>query len=235
MEPIEKVPAYVQVVERIRRAIHLGQYVPGDRLPSEVDLSQQLGVSRVTLREAIRHLEGQGYVKITRGARGGTFVTDEPQTQQSRLASLRDQSEEIESLFDFRRAVEPAAASLAARRRSKRDLERMAEAIEALRQSDNVPAFRKADSEFHLAVAEAAANRYLSEAVEVARAGMFLPLDATDFTVTRSSSSGEHEEIYQAIKERNGEKAADRMAQHVETAHKEIHEVIWGEKTRETN
>src|SRR5712691_7348558 len=74
MERIEPSPVYELVVERIRRAIHIGTYVPGDRLPPERALAEQLGVSRTTVREAIRVLEGQGYVETRRGSTGGLTV-----------------------------------------------------------------------------------------------------------------------------------------------------------------
>ena len=71
-EPIRTTHAYEEVCTRLRRAIHLGEYVPGNRLPSERDLADQFGVSRVTVREAIRVLEGEGYIISSGRAGGGT-------------------------------------------------------------------------------------------------------------------------------------------------------------------
>ena len=71
MERVELSPAYELVVECIRRAIHIGTYIPGDKLPPERLLAEHLGVSRTTLREAVRVLASEGYVESRRGAHGG--------------------------------------------------------------------------------------------------------------------------------------------------------------------
>ncbi len=88
MKRIEPSPVYELVVERIRRAIHIGSYVPGDRLPPERALAEQLGVSRTTVREAIRVLEGEGYVESRRGATGGVILLDRGQTEE-RLGPIK--------------------------------------------------------------------------------------------------------------------------------------------------
>ena len=61
MEPVRKIAVHELVVSRLRRAIHLGDYLPGDRLPSERDIADRLEVSRESVREAIRVLESEGY------------------------------------------------------------------------------------------------------------------------------------------------------------------------------
>src|SRR5215469_11104221 len=76
IERVEHVPVYGLVVDQLRRAIHNGSFVPGDKFPPERELSKQLGVSRASVREAIRVLEGEGYVETKRGASGGIMVLD---------------------------------------------------------------------------------------------------------------------------------------------------------------
>src|SRR5262249_34096086 len=68
IERVAHVPVYGLVVDKLRRAIHNGSFVPGDKFPPERELSKQLGVSRASVREAIRVLEGEGYVETRRGA-----------------------------------------------------------------------------------------------------------------------------------------------------------------------
>src|SRR5690242_6374962 len=101
-EPVEITAAYQLVVERLRRAIHLRQYVPGDRLPSARKLAESLGVSRVTVREALQDLQGEGYVESRRGAAGGPFVVPMKEPTGRLLAIMRERREEFESILDFR-------------------------------------------------------------------------------------------------------------------------------------
>src|SRR4029079_3166877 len=72
--PVATIPAYELVLEQLRRSIQLGHFLPGDKLPPERDLARQLGVSRTTVREAVRVLEGEGAVEIRRGSAGGIVL-----------------------------------------------------------------------------------------------------------------------------------------------------------------
>src|SRR6516165_2808850 len=117
IEPIDFAAAYEVVTERIRRAIHIGSYLPGDKLPPERALAQQLGVSRTTVREAIRVLEGEGYVTSRRGASGGSIVLDQAQNEERIRPLLVEKLPQLEEALDFRIAVEGAAPPRAAPRR----------------------------------------------------------------------------------------------------------------------
>src|ERR1700726_3365404 len=99
-------PAYEVVVDRLRRAILLSVYLPGDKLPPERVHAEQLGVSRVTLREAIRVLEGEGLVEARRGATGGVVVLEHPPARAELRRHLRASIAELEGLADFRMANE---------------------------------------------------------------------------------------------------------------------------------
>src|ERR671922_1300458 len=77
-EPVQTATAFEETVERLGTAIRLGILAPGSRLPSERELSEQLGISRSTLRQAITALVESGHLKSVRGRSGGTFVVPEP-------------------------------------------------------------------------------------------------------------------------------------------------------------
>lgn len=229
--PTHKLPAYTHVADRIRRAIHLGQFAPGDRLPSEAELGEQLGFSRVTVREAVRHLEGEGYIETRRGARGGLFVKRIYDTEEKQLAYLRSHWKEIDDLFDFRLGVEGIAARLAAVRRGPENLSRMAAALEAFRTGDSSPNLRRADSEFHLAVADASANPYLQHAIEEARARMFLPFDVLRVSWSSWSRQPEqHEAIFDALRAGDAERAEAAMTAHLEASRKHVRDIIWAKE-----
>ena len=113
MQRVEPAAAHALVVEQLRRAVHIGSYVPGDRLPSERALAEQLGVSRATVREAIRVLREEGYVESRRGARGGLVVLDQGQNEErmrpvvrARLAEFREAVSRLEFRGDQEQTLE---------------------------------------------------------------------------------------------------------------------------------
>src|SRR5258708_34705519 len=106
IERVEHVPVYGLVVDQLRRAIHSGAFVPGDKFPPERELSKQVGVSRASVREAIRVLEGEGYVETRRGASGGVIVLDRAQTEDRLAEGIRPEGPGSEKGTGF----QPAAA-----------------------------------------------------------------------------------------------------------------------------
>jgi GntR family transcriptional regulator, transcriptional repressor for pyruvate dehydrogenase complex len=228
-EPVEITAAYQLVVERLRRAIHLRQYVPGDRLPSERKLAESLGVSRMTVREALRVLQGEGYVESRRGAAGGPFIVPMTQPADRLRAILGERQEEFESILDFRIVVEGGAARLAAERRTDADLDRLRAALDDMRSSSGLAMFRRADSAFHLAIANAAANPMLREAIERARAAMFLPMDALEQEVPLRHWVNAHNQLLAAIEGHDAGTAERAMARHVERNRTEIRALLGSE------
>lgn len=230
LDPVEQAAAHELVLDRIRRAIHLGVYAPGDRLPSERELADRLLVSRVTVHAAMLVLKAKGYVKSRRGTKGGWFVI----STESALADLRRTAHEsvpgLHDILDFRVAVEGAAARLAAQRSTGADLEAMQEAIDEMRWNPGLPGFRRADSAFHLTVAAASRNRMLQDAIEEARVTMFLIPDALGVEIFLDTSVREHEAILNAIAAHD-EGAAERAAvAHIETTRQELyHDIPAGE------
>lgn len=112
------------VVRRIGDAIELGLLADGEQLPGETELAGQLGVSTVTLREALMALRQQGLVTTRRGRGGGSFVTlpDSPPEERLRARLADWSTEELRDLGDHWAAVSGAAALLAARRTQPGDL-----------------------------------------------------------------------------------------------------------------
>src|SRR5712692_7888499 len=110
IERVAHSPVYGLIVDQLRRAIHIGTFIPGDKLPPERELSKQLGVSRTTVREAIRVLEGEGYVETRRGATGGLTVRERKLPDARLRQIVRERLGELEELLDFREANECAAA-----------------------------------------------------------------------------------------------------------------------------
>lgn len=225
MEPIRKIAVHELVVQRIRRAIHLGDYLPGDRLPSERDIAERLAVSRETVREAIKVLEKDGYVVSRRGATGGIAVTALGGPIARTLAHLQQNFESIVHLMDFRRANECLAARLAAELRTDDDLKQIAHAIDDLKVVEDIPRFRKADARFHLAVAVASRNPYVERAIVDARDAIFLWHGKRNYDMVLHTTLSGHQKIFDAIAARDPEAAAAAMDDHLTVALEEIKEV----------
>jgi len=224
IERVEHAPVYGLVVEQIRRAIHIGTYIPGDKLPPERELAKKLGVSRTTVREAIRVLEGEGYVESRRGATGGVIVLDRGQTEQRAARIIKEKLPELEEVVDFRLAVECGAARLAALRRTDEDLVRLTEAYEQMEPGQETRRFRAADSAFHLGIAEAAGNSWMRKAIEDARAAIWVPVDMYAEHVFRTAQL-HHGQILQAIRDRDPIGAEEAVAAHIETTRKDLHRI----------
>jgi GntR family transcriptional repressor for pyruvate dehydrogenase complex len=224
--PVESTAAYELVVDRLRRAIHLGDYGPGDRLPSERVLADRLGVSRVTLREAIRVLEGEGYLHTTRGSKGGARVVASELTQDEIRARLRERIDELEALIDFRAVNEGLAARRAARLRTEDEVAALYASVEAIAACDDHAAFRREDSRFHALVARASRLPLLAQAVEEARVAMFLPVDALAFDVLLQTTLRGHRPVVKAIEAQDERAAARAMERHIEATRTDLRRVL---------
>jgi GntR family transcriptional regulator, transcriptional repressor for pyruvate dehydrogenase complex len=226
LTPVQVPAAYEHVVERLRRSIWLGQVVPGDRLPSERELAEAFGVSRVTIREALRVLQGEGLIKSRRGNGGGTVIRDLEYSRAERVMHMLRSREQLGHVHQLRLAVEPMAAALAAAHATADEIARLEETQCALFASTGVDAFRRADSAFHLGVAAASANPILAEVIEDARAKLFVVLDVADFEVRQETSGRAHAQILAAITEHDAPRAEQLMKQHLEDAWAEITAII---------
>ena len=118
------------VAAHLRRQIVLGELKEGDQLPSESVLMEEFGVSRPTLREAFRILEAEGAITVRRGVRGGARVQAPDINVAARQIGLLLQYRGalLSDVYEVRAVLEPAAARMAARRRTSADLARLQEA-----------------------------------------------------------------------------------------------------------
>ena len=214
-EAIRIVPAYELVVDRIRQALSLGTYLPGEKLPSERTIAEQLGVSRVTVREALRVLQGEHYLRMFRGASGGAVVLARDEPVGVLRQRMRERLSEFESILDFRLAVECAAARLAALNRTPEQLEDAQQTIDELAKASDLPSFRRADSAFHLLIGVASNNRLLLAAIQQARVAMFLPLDTIGLSLSEASAR-QHSKVLRAIAKKDAHAAERAMAAHIE-------------------
>lgn len=220
--PVSIPSAAEVVVAQVTRAIELGRFLPGDQLPPEREFAVQLGVSRMTLRAALRDLEESGLIERVRRGSGGGALVIKAGTVAVTGEQQRAMRKELEEIFEFRVACESVAAELAAGRRTDAHLAQLEQAIESLGADLTSGRFRAVDNAFHLAVADAAGNRWVRQAVEDVRAAMLAPLDAVAFELVVASTVEHHRAILDAIAARDAELARTAIVAHIHEAKQEL-------------
>ncbi|GAA3583881.1 GntR family transcriptional regulator [Amycolatopsis ultiminotia] len=214
--PVRAGNAFEETVERLLQAIRLGVVGAGDRLPSERELAERLGVSRVTLREAIRALADAGYVVSRRGRYGGTFVSESLPEPAERATGEID-AVTFEDALCLRSVLETGAAeSAAARTLSPADRQHLTGTLTEA-SAAGLADYRRKDSRLHLAIAEVTASGSLTTAVADARTRVNQLLDRIPLLEPNlEHSNAQHETIVDAILAGDPVAARQAMAEHVE-------------------
>jgi DNA-binding FadR family transcriptional regulator len=206
-------------VERLGSAVRLGVFAVGTRLPPERELAAIVGVSRTTLREAIRLLTEQGTLEAHRGRTGGTFVVREPEPPA--LAEVRqaivDRGTSLAEILDQRWAVETAIAELAAKRATPVQVAAMKELLPAMEAAhEDTATYRRLDTEFHLLLGEAARSARLGELLAQAHRELADLMAAVPHSPDiRRHSSAQHRRLVQAVERHRPEHARRAMDEHV--------------------
>lgn len=212
-EPVQPPTTFEETVERLGRAIKLGLLPPGNRLPPERELADELGISRSTLRQALTALVQSGHLMAARGRGGGTFVAEAPPL----TAGPSPDPEKMRDVLDYRVAVETGAALLAAERAGAEDLARMREQVEVMRQDwEQFEIYRRSDIRFHIAMAEAARSRRLVSAMTEVQGDMseLISLIAHPEEVL-AQSNAQHAELVDLLEDGRGADAAELVRKHL--------------------
>jgi len=206
------------VARRLSDAIGLGLIADGEQLPSESELASQLGVSTVTLREALASLRQQGLVETRRGRTGGTFVGAPVDASVVPLrARLREiTSDDLRDIGDLHEAVAGAAARLAADRASADEVDRLRNHARTVTEQSGPGGRRRADGRFHVEVAAAAQSPRLtnSEITLQSEIGALLWLPGSE-ALTPVQAARQHEAIAAAIGCGDGDLARRLAEEHV--------------------
>ncbi|HMC71287.1 MAG TPA: GntR family transcriptional regulator, partial [Mycobacteriales bacterium] len=216
--PVPVRNAFEVTVERLAQGIRLGVLADGDRLPPERELAEMFGVSRATLREAIRTLRDADLLRSTRGRGGGTFVvTPNGKARKSAVPKGRLTAAAVNDVLALRRIVEPGAAALAATRTlaaaDRATLHRyLREATEGRAEHR-----RLADSRLHMAIAAAGDSPSVVAAVadvqvrltELLRAIPVIPANI-------AHSDRQHAAVIAAILAGEPDQARQAMEEHVD-------------------
>jgi DNA-binding FadR family transcriptional regulator len=196
----------------IRRTILVQGLRAGDPLPSEAELIAEHGISRPTVREAIRILDAEGFVEVRIGRTGGLRVAEpKPEVLGERLATqLAMRATTVHSLLEFRVVVEPVAAALAAQRASSDQIRMLRDAVHAPSAEEEL--------DFHLFVADATQNELLRVLLRAVHTGLRehriyqAPATEADAAAGRRA----HRRLFDAIADRDADKAEQLMRKHMQ-------------------
>jgi len=230
-------PSAISVADRLTQHV-LGTMTPGMRLPSEADLAERYGVSRVTMREAVKMLAGRGLLDVARGRRAIVRQPDGSVFAEFLTSLLRSDPKCLFDLIQVRRSLEVQSVTLAARHASRAGimaaeaaLDRMRAAAAEAGRSGADPAaqtrFHQADADFHEALALSSGNRVLSYLFE----GMALPLRESFYASHRgqqlrglslADSVTAHAHILACVSSGDVKGASDAMSKLIDDAERDI-------------
>ena len=204
-------------LEQLKGYILTGRLAPGQRLPSERELAEQLGVGRNSVREALKVLEAVGLVESRIGE--GTFITAQTGASIGRTIGigLAAWGGAIMEIMVARQIIEVEAAHVAALRADANDLSALNDELRRMETTDDVRVYLAADMEFHRCLGRATHNgvianitKHLTDFLQEA-----LLETHTDQLMTTAEGIGTHRSVYQAVADRDGIAAAEAMRAHL--------------------
>ena len=211
---IQKVSKSEEVIEYLKEQIVSRKIAPGERLPVEEALAENMGVGRGTVREALRVLVHLGLVERRNN---GTYVTENSAAKELQIepSMYRDLIE----VMEVRLVVEPAMAEFAAQRGDQEMIDKIGEELEAMRErNEDVESFLLHDTIFHDFVSNASGNmlfrNFLSGFSSLMSKNQEIVLKER-FEHIMPKSLSFHEKIYNAIREGNGMEASRQMKKHI--------------------
>jgi GntR family transcriptional repressor for pyruvate dehydrogenase complex len=213
-----------QVAEQIQHVIVNGGLRPGDKLPSERELGEQLGVSRTVVREATKALQERGLVKILTGS--GTYVSEVESdvVTQSIELYVRGRKHKYRDLLEIRKTLEVEIAGLAAERATEEDIERLGVVLERMQEAfptaqtdaESLEEFVLADMQFHQYLAQASHNSLLPLLLTpIADLLLEFSRKASSLPSAPQSAHRYHKAILECVRSGDSEKCRDVMREHI--------------------
>ena len=207
--------AYERVAVALRRALTLRVFAD-QRLPPERQLAEWFGVSRITIRQALALLRAEGLAAPADSRRAGTLsVPVRAQTDAAYQQLLSDARSDIVDILDYRIIIEQAATRTAAIDPTAHLVGRLRASTEANERAVDPSEFRRSDTGFHVAIAEAARNRHLMGAILVARAEFLRWRDLLPMPDNVAENVLDHQRITELVRTGASDEAADAMAEHL--------------------
>ncbi len=208
---------YEDILSQISKLMVEGNLSPGDKLMGEREMAEALGVSRTTLREALRTLELFGLVEIKHGE--GTFIKNHHLNHiiTPLALALSVEPNSIDEIWETRTYLEVDCAGLAAERITNEYLEQLADVIDELKSEVNDSSiYCRADLRFHNIIAQASQNSFMARLIQTFSRYIYEMMERffQDSNFLKQSLD-EHIKIYESIKERNVQNARASMKEHL--------------------
>ncbi len=217
LEPVKRRTLSVEICERLTGFIVRGEWAVGMKIAPERDLTNQLGVGRSSIREALKALEVMGLVESRPG--DGTYVCDRSRFFSGPLlwAITSNSAGEVRELIEARRVIETELCGLAAERATADDLKKLGHLLDEMEAGlDDQDRFLSADLDFHVALARSADNRILMNALEMIRNLMRQWIrQALLVPEVPEEALAQHKAIFMGIAKRNPQQATDAMRAHL--------------------
>lgn len=208
-----------QTVRRLGEAIGLGVLAEGERLPPEAQVAERLGISIMTLREALAILRESGYIETKRGRGGGTIVrraTPFPPAREVRQVLAKLSPESLQDFTDVREAIGGHCAALAATRARPEDLKALESLVQEMGVDGTHPGFRRLDNAFHLRIASATrSERLVAAESDIQRELTPLLAAIPPSQSALQKSNDEHRSILVAISDKDAERARLATEAHI--------------------
>jgi GntR family transcriptional regulator, transcriptional repressor for pyruvate dehydrogenase complex len=217
--PVAVARASSSIADQIRQAIITGKLPEGERLPPERELAEQFGVSRVTVRDALRALEAMGLIEVRVGARGGAFVTvpsgsivGQTMSDMMMMAAISP-----EDIVEARLIVELGTVTLACSRATADDLAKLHDLAERAAAELRAGTYtRELSWDFHALVAQAAHNAAIEGLTHSFRSSLSLhPIRTREGAKGHARTLEEHVRILEAVDRRDDVAARQEMAHHL--------------------
>jgi GntR family transcriptional repressor for pyruvate dehydrogenase complex len=228
--PVRKKKVFDEVYDQLISLISTGKLSPGEQLPPERVLAEELRVSRQSIREALKKAESKGLVMVRQGE--GTFVLSAASEwmENPLLVMMAEEIDRVYEFIEIRKLIEVWCARKAAEFASGKELKKMEKAFSQMEKLiDSREILGQPDIDFHIAIAEASHNTLMVHVMASIKKIFYLMFKISNFTRPPGKNRiliKQHREIYEAIKRRNPDLAVQRMENHLQFVESEWREDI---------
>jgi len=220
IKPVSKHTLFESITNEIIQLVDQGQWTPGEKIPGELELAQSFQVSRNILREALKSLEMSGILEAKAGR--GTFLSSDALKNIKRIQFFNSLKENncLRELMETRLVIEPGLGRLAAQNVSQKDLDELEEILKGINNSKENGKYELEESvKFHMTIAKLSNNNVLytllNSIIDEISAQRLMYINQYSNRENLTVDLDEHIEIYNALKDRNGNKVYNLLYSHI--------------------